>query len=137
MPVPVTRLAAKQLRPLPRPSRFVGGIEVWSLSRMNDPVGAASPFFTAEHELLRAQVRRFVEDEVKPNAAAWESEGYVPRPVLKRMGALGFFGIRYPEQYGGSGLDTLATVVLAEELGRSTFSGVAITALVHTDMASV
>jgi acyl-CoA dehydrogenase len=34
-------------------------------------------------------------------------------------------------------MDTLATVVLAEELGRSTFSGVAITVLVHTDMASV
>src|SRR5258708_17893336 len=34
-------------------------------------------------------------------------------------------------------MDTLGSVVLAEELGRSTFSGVAITALVHTDMASV
>ena len=53
------------------------------------------------------------------------------------MGELGFFGIRYPAEYGGSEMDTLATVVLAEELGRSTFSGVAITALVHTDMASV
>jgi acyl-CoA dehydrogenase len=53
------------------------------------------------------------------------------------MGQLGFFGIRYPAEYGGSEMDTLATVVLAEELGRSTFSGVAITALVHTDMASV
>jgi len=57
--------------------------------------------------------------------------------VLRKMGDLGFFGIRYPAEYGGSEMDTLATVVLAEELGRSTFSGVAITALVHTDMASV
>jgi acyl-CoA dehydrogenase len=53
------------------------------------------------------------------------------------MGSLGFFGIRYPEVYGGSAMDTLGCVVLAEELGRSTYSGVAITALVHTDMASV
>jgi acyl-CoA dehydrogenase len=53
------------------------------------------------------------------------------------MGSLGFFGIRYPEAYGGSDMDTLGSVVLAEELGRSAFSGVAITALVHTDMASV
>jgi acyl-CoA dehydrogenase len=106
---------------------------------MDDTVSgrSASPFFTAEHELLRAQVRRFVEEEIKPHAAAWETDGFVPRAILRRMGALGFFGIRYPEEYGGSGLDTLATVVLAEELGRSTFSGVAITALVHTDMASV
>lgn len=96
-----------------------------------------SPYFSAEHEMLRAQVRRFVETEIKPHALAWESEGYVPREVLRRMGSLGFFGIRYPARYGGSEMDTLATVVFAEELGRSTFGGVAITALVHTDMASV
>ena len=96
-----------------------------------------SPYFTEEHEALRDQVRRFVETEIKPHALAWEEQGFVPRDVLRKMGALGFFGIRYPAEYGGSEMDTLATVVLAEELGRSTFSGVAITALVHTDMASV
>lgn len=96
-----------------------------------------SPYFTEEHEALRDQVRRFVETEIKPHALAWEEDGFVPREVLRKMGALGFFGIRYPVEYGGSEMDTLATVVLAEELGRSTFSGVAITALVHTDMASV
>ncbi|AMJ63204.1 acyl-CoA dehydrogenase family protein [Bosea sp. PAMC 26642] len=96
-----------------------------------------SPYFTEEHEALRDQVRRFVETEIKPHADAWEEQGFVPREVLKRMGALGFFGIRYPAEYGGSEMDTMATVVLAEEFGRSTYSGVAITALVHTDMASV
>jgi acyl-CoA dehydrogenase len=87
--------------------------------------------------MLRDQVRRFVEEEIKPYGEAWEEQGFVPREVLRHMGSLGFFGIRYPEAYGGSGMDTLGSVVLAEELGRSTFSGVAITALVHTDMASV
>ncbi|CAM5771320.1 acyl-CoA dehydrogenase family protein [Bosea minatitlanensis] len=96
-----------------------------------------SPYFTEEHEALRDQVRRFVETEIKPHALQWEEDGFVPRELLRKMGALGFFGIRYPAEYGGSEMDTLATVVLAEELGRSTFSGVAITALVHTDMASV
>lgn len=96
-----------------------------------------SPYFTEEHEALRDQVRRFVETEIKPHALKWEEDGFVPRDVLRRMGSLGLFGIRYPVEYGGSEMDTLATVVLAEELGRSTFSGVAITALVHTDMASV
>lgn len=90
-----------------------------------------------EHEILRDQVRRFVEEEIKPKADAWEAEGHVPREVLRRMGALGFFGIRYPESYGGAEMDTRGSVVWAEELGRSTYSGVAITALVHTDMASV
>jgi len=87
--------------------------------------------------MLRRQVRRFVDEEVKPKALAWEGQGFVPREVLRRMGELGFLGIRYPEEYGGSEMDTLATVVLAEELGASTFSGFAITVLVHTDMASV
>ena len=96
-----------------------------------------SPYFTEEHEALRDQVRRFVETEIKPHALKWEEDGFVPRQVLRRMGELGFFGIRYAAEYGGSEMDTLATVILAEELGRSTFSGVAITALVHTDMASV
>lgn len=96
-----------------------------------------SPWFQPEHEMLRDQVRRFVEEEVKPQAGRWEEEGMVPRAVLRRMGDLGFFGIRYSGDYGGSEMDELATVVLAEELGRSTYAGVAITALVHTDMASV
>lgn len=99
--------------------------------------GAAGPWFTPEHEMLRAQVRRFVETEVKPAAARWEQDGFVPRAILRRMGELGFLGIRYPAEHGGSGLDTMATIVLAEELGRSTFGGFAVTVLVHTDMAAV
>ena len=95
------------------------------------------PYFSSEHEILRTQVRRFVETEIKPYAQAWEGTGFVPREVLRRMGKLGFLGIRYPQRYGGSEMDVLASVVMAEELGRSTFGGVAITVLVHTDMASV
>lgn len=96
-----------------------------------------SPYFREEHEILRAQVRRFIDEEVKPEALAWEKQGFVPREVLRRMGELGFLGIRYPAEYGGSEMDTLASALFAEELGRSTFSGFAITVLVHTDMASV
>ncbi len=95
-----------------------------------------SPYFTEELELFRDQVRRFVEKEVVPHGDAWEEAEETPRTVLQRMGELGFLGIRYPEQYGGANLNTLATVVLAEELGRSTFGGFAVTVLVHTDMAS-
>ncbi len=96
----------------------------------------ADPYFTPEHEAFREQLRRFVQAEIMPHAEAWEHEGCVPRDVLARMGALGFLGARYPERFGGSDMDTLATAILAEELGRSTFGGFAITVLVHTDMAS-
>ena len=86
--------------------------------------------------LLQESLRRFVEKEVVPHGHKWEAKGYVPREVLREMGRLGFLGLRYPEEYGGGALDTRATALLAEELGRSTFSGFAITVLVHTDMAS-
>ena len=97
---------------------------------------APYPYFTAEHEMLRQQVQRFIRERVAPNADNWEETGFVPREILREMGELGFLGIRYPSEYGGSELDTLSTVVLAEELGRSTYGGFAITVLVHTDMAS-
>ena len=86
--------------------------------------------------LLRDSVRRYVEKEVAPKAHAWEEQGFVPREVLREMGRLGFLGLRYAEEFGGGGLDARATALLAEELGRSTFGGFAITVLVHTDMAS-
>ena len=103
-----------------------------------DPIGshAPSPYFTAEHEMLRDTIRRFIADRVLPNADAWEDAGFVPREILREMGQLGLLGIRYDGRHGGSELDTLATVVLAEELGRSSYGGFAVTVLVHTDMAS-
>lgn len=95
-----------------------------------------SPFFTAEHEMLRDTLRRFIAERVLPHADAWEQAGCVPREVLREMGQLGLLGIRFPARYGGAELDTLATVVLAEELGRSSYGGFAVTVLVHTDMAT-
>ena len=94
------------------------------------------PLFTEEHDLIRAQLRRFVEEKVKPEGSRWEQAGLVPRAVLREMGDLGFLSLRVPEELGGAGLDARASVVLAEEVGRSTFGGFAITVLVHTDMAS-
>jgi acyl-CoA dehydrogenase len=95
-----------------------------------------NPYFTEEHNILRAQVRRFVETEIMPNADAWEEDGSVPRTLLHKMGELGFLGLMHEEKYGGSGMDIRAATVLAEELARSTYAGVTITALVHTNMAS-
>jgi acyl-CoA dehydrogenase len=88
------------------------------------------------YRLLRDSIRRFVEKEVVPKAAPWEEQGFVPREVLRDMGKLGYLGLRYPEEFGGAALDARATAILAEELGRSTYGGFAITVLVHTDMAS-
>ncbi|MCZ6862459.1 MAG: acyl-CoA dehydrogenase family protein [Alphaproteobacteria bacterium] len=95
-----------------------------------------SIYFSEELDILRQQIRRFVKEEVIPNGDEWERQGKIPRDAIKRMGELGFLGIRYPEKYGGANLDTLGSLVLAEELGRSSFGGFTVTVLVHTDMAS-
>lgn len=95
-----------------------------------------SLYFSEELNILRDQIRRFIETEIVPNGDAWEEAGKVPREVFVKMGGLGFLGMRYPEQYGGADLDTMASVVLAEELGRCTFGGFSADVLVHTDMAS-
>ena len=95
-----------------------------------------NPYFSDELTMLREQIRRFVEAEIVPHGDAWEEAGKVPREVFAKMGELGFLGMRYPEQYGGADLDTMASVVLAEELGRCTFGGFSADLLVHTDMAS-
>ncbi len=101
-----------------------------------DTLANAYPYFTPEHSMLRDTVRRFVAEQVLPHADLWEEQGQTPRGVLRQMGDLGLLGIRFEPAHGGSGLDTLSTVVLAEELGRSTYGGFAITVLVHTDMAT-
>ncbi len=85
---------------------------------------------------IRDQVRRYVADEVVPRVDEWESAGVVPREALDGVGALGFFGLRIPEDYGGIGMGHVASVVFAEELGRCTSGGFAITVLVHTDLAT-
>ncbi len=103
----------------------------------NNSSSLPSAYFREEHDALRAQLRRFVDEEIRPHGDKWEEQGFVPREVLRRMGELGFLGIRYPAEFGGAEMDAFGSVVLAEELGRCTFGGTSITVLVHTDMASV
>ncbi len=86
--------------------------------------------------MIRRQLRRFIKEEVAPYAEQWELEGQVPRETLRKLGEMGMLGMRVPEADGGAGMDALSSVVLAEELGRCTFGGFAVTVLVHTDMAT-
>ena len=103
-------------------------------------MNATSPWFAGPDgdtlRMLGETLRRFVENEIVPAGRDWEAAGCVPREILRKMGSLGFLGLRYPEKYGGAGMNVLGTALLAEELGRSSFGGFAVTVLVHTDMAS-
>ncbi len=95
-----------------------------------------SIYLDEQHIMLRDQVRRFVDTEIVPHGEKWEEDGKIPRALFKKFGELGLLGIRYPEKYGGSEMDTIATVVTSEELARSTFGGVTVSLMVHSDMAS-
>ncbi len=73
-----------------------------------------------EHEEFRRTVRAFAEAEIAPYAAQWDREHHFPIDVVKKMGALGLFGLTAPEEYGGAGDDGDFTslCVAIEEIGR-------------------
>jgi alkylation response protein AidB-like acyl-CoA dehydrogenase len=73
---------------------------------------------TEEQELLKSSVADFVEQEVIPAAAAIDEEGRFPLELFNKVAELGYLGIRYPEEYGGSGGDNVMFTILCEELAR-------------------
>jgi alkylation response protein AidB-like acyl-CoA dehydrogenase len=94
------------------------------------------PLFTDEHEELRLAIRSFVQSELTPHAGDWERESYFPDWVFKRMGDLGYLGLRYPPEYGGQGGDWGHAIVLAEEMARIGSGGVGMAIAVQAEMAT-
>ncbi|MDH3844973.1 MAG: acyl-CoA dehydrogenase family protein, partial [Myxococcales bacterium] len=56
-----------------------------------------------EHTALREQIRRFAAAEIAPHALAWEEANEFPRALYKRAAAVGYLGVNYPVEWGGSG----------------------------------
>ncbi|WP_166168725.1 acyl-CoA dehydrogenase family protein [Acinetobacter sp. SA01] len=71
--------------------------------------------FNAEHEAFRETVRKFYEKEVVPNIAKYEQQQHVDRNLWNKAGAMGLLCATMPEQYGGSGVDRLYSMILIEE----------------------
>ena len=71
--------------------------------------------FAAEHEAFRETVRKFYEKEVIPHSERYESQQHVDRELWNKAGALGLLCATMPEQYGGSGVDRLYSMILIEE----------------------
>src|SRR2546422_4799120 len=71
-----------------------------------------------EHILLRDTIRDFLAREVTDKVDEHERARRFPRPIVDRMGELGWLGIPIPEDEGGAGLDTLAYAIAIEEIGR-------------------
>lgn len=92
-------------------------------------------FFTGEHELFRKSLRDFLHKEVVPHIEKWEKSGTIERFIWKKFGEMGFFGINYPEAYGGMNLDLFYTVVFLEELQKIKSSGFAAAMWAHAYLA--
>ena len=86
-----------------------------------------------EHELFRASVRRFLQDEVVPHHDRWEKEGQVDRELWRRAGAQGYLAPQVPEAYGGAGADFRYNAVIDEEVARAGCTGLGWG--VHSDIA--
>jgi benzylmalonyl-CoA dehydrogenase len=84
---------------------------------------------TAEQEEFRKSVARFVEAEVMPAAEALDDAGEFPRALFRRIGDLGYLGLRYPESHGGSEADMVTYCLFAEELARGSLSVAAVAAM--------
>jgi len=82
-------------------------------------------YFTEEHDLFREGFRSFLQKEVAPNIDKWEKTGKIDRFIWEKFGEMGYFGINYPEAYGGLGLDLFYTVIFLEELQRINSGGFA------------
>jgi acyl-CoA dehydrogenase len=94
-----------------------------------------SMYFTEEHQLFRASFRDFLHKEVVPYIEQWEKTGTIDRFIWKKFGEMGFFGINYPTQYGGSNLDLFYTVIFLEELQKIKSSGFAAAMWAHVYLA--
>ena len=62
-------------------------------------------FFNDLHFQIIEQIKKFNDKEVEPNGLEWERVGSVPNHIIKKLGQLGYLGIRYPKKYGGLELD--------------------------------
>ena len=73
---------------------------------------------TPAHEELRAKIRAFAEEEIKPLAFLLDQNNEFPDEPVKKMAQLGWLGLPFPKEYGGAGLDILSYAIAVEELAR-------------------
>lgn len=88
---------------------------------------------SAQHAEIRRSVRDFAEREIGPVADEMERRGEFPAEIIRKAAGLGFLGVPYPEEVGGTGLDSLAYAITIEELSRVSGS-VGIIVSAHTSL---
>src|ERR671937_1236613 len=77
---------------------------------------------TDEQKAIIEMVRRFVDEQIIPQAEHYDSADEFPGPIVEQMKELGLFGVTIPEDYGGMGLDLTTYAMIVEELSRGWIS---------------
>ena len=90
---------------------------------------------TDEQQAFRRAVAKFVDAEIAPVADELDAKGEFPLALFRRVGELGYFGLRYPEEYGGSAADMVTYCLWAEEMARG-FMSVAAAACMQSLMGT-
>jgi citronellyl-CoA dehydrogenase len=94
-------------------------------------------YFSKEHDQVRKAVSTFIKKEINPHVDEWEAEGIAPlHDLFKKMGELGFLGIRYDPKWGGQGLDYWYELAFLEELGNIECGSLPMAISVQTNMAT-
>jgi alkylation response protein AidB-like acyl-CoA dehydrogenase len=73
---------------------------------------------TEEQQMMQRMVRDFAENEIRPVAQEMDASGEFPWEIIRKMGSLGLMGLPIPEEYGGSGADTITYAIAVEEISR-------------------
>lgn len=94
-----------------------------------------SMYFTEEHEVFRESFREFLQKEVVPHIEKWEKTGTIERFIWEKFGEMGYFGLSYPEAYGGLDLDMFYMVIFLEELQKINSGGFAAAMWAHVYLA--
>lgn len=79
--------------------------------------------YTAEHDLLRDELKKFLDAEAVPKIDDWEAQGYADRSIWHQLGSLGAMSCMLDEAHGGPGGDMRAASVIYEEIGRCGVAG--------------
>lgn len=91
--------------------------------------------FSEEHHLFRQSLRDFLDREIMPHIDEWEEARDFPKEVWRKFGKMGYFGLNFPEAYGGLDLDFLYQVIFIEEMSRCDSAGFGAAITAHSLLA--
>ncbi|MEO8190496.1 MAG: acyl-CoA dehydrogenase family protein [Acidobacteriota bacterium] len=90
---------------------------------------------SAERQAIVQTIREFADAEIRPHVMEWDEAQHFPVEVFRHLGELGFLGVLFPEEYGGSGLTYGDYAAIVEELS-AVDASIALSLAAHNSLGS-